>query len=422
MTSRLRAIADVQAMVNMLCPFTTGPYWMQYLEKPEHIMKTKLIQPHGPLLRAARERASNLSFKRTTTRAAFQEIFQAHASSWPVKASEADMWADVQEKRFRTMCRHVQQAIVKSKKEFGPPWLEALLNPNAEKKDDQDEGELSTLEETQLENEEGMCEEAAEEELLSEADEEADASSEGPNDTVASGPTSAPGRSGSAASGEDWTYGFERETYTAWRCFGKQKTKQTGELFKPEGAQSFDHMCAKFEDDAIYQIPTLMVSEWQLIQQTLGNKRGKTAIARLWSGSNADGEEFYMCRRADRHPIWVLYGAGETRAKQLVQCRTFEEDPEKATTTELLKKMFIGICQDFIAGKIPQDQLCDIRKQRQLEAGAVLRKRPAAAQQESMEVAAVVLKKLKKAVDAEAPQGRLRVGPQDATYIQIERG
>lgn len=304
------------------------------------------------------------------------------------------MWADVQTKRFRTMMRHVGQAITKSKSSDGPPWLATLLTKGENKQETGDE-EQKTGEDLQ---ENGEEEQPVETDVLTEAEPEDDvpevkrkpaAATESKRKPAAAKAPAAKEPPSTGEVGEkEWVYGFSKETYQVWRHpEGKTKDKETGTIETKPDSQAFDLMIGKFSDRE-WEIPNLMVSEWAAIQASLGQKRkgaGHKTADRIFDGEHKDGTKYFACRRPDRSAIWILFNA-ETNG-QMMQCRTYEEDVENPKRAEATKEMFLQMCKEFVDGTLPKDQLTLQRKQRLLVLGIEQRnskrrvlKRPAAMQ------------------------------------------
>jgi len=419
MTARSRGCSDAAAMVAALERHVTSLFWLQYGEKPKDKLKQPLVQKMATMLKDVRPLAENFSFVKSATQKCFRTILERRADEWTLKDCEHALWVEVQTNRFRTLCRHVAQCITKSDHEDGPPWLQAVLQGGDNDEYGEDEGKV--------ENEGEEEEEEEEEEAPSEKDDEeiedisdfmeeqvepaiamkrpAAAMMKKPADALSTATAAAPAAAasaapaaplaasssgsaglaadaacdGGAASDLPWSYHFSKETYQGHRHPVKSpKQKEFGELFKRDDAQGFDLMHMRFKDGDEWEVPTMMVSEWDAIQAALLKKRGgKSTSEKIFEGSDKDDNKYFAVRRSDRKPIWILCRA---EGGQVVQCRTYEEEGDEKALT--VKEMFVQLCKDFVEGRVAAENLTAERKVRAalivVDARKAARKKPAA--------------------------------------------
>jgi hypothetical protein len=338
------------------------------------------------LWREMRVLDEKLSFKKLTVQKAFRLVLDEKNKTWArkIEADEEQPWVDDMTSRLRAQARHIMQTSVKSPHR---PWLKALWQqgvddllsaPAAAARTDSGE---SAANEGEEESEEESPKEHDPPESLH-GDDEDDKDSD--NETLANlAGKNANKKPAASASTEEYYYGYDFDTKSAWRAPAERPTEKqySTESKLPPKAKPDDSVLFKFEDTWI-PIAALKCSTFEVQQRVkYEGSRGP-----LWVGlMRKTKERITISKKKDRRPLLIM---ADSKGQILqVALSSFAASPQQALEPALDFMMEIG--EKYTAGKILKEDLVKHRDDRlvQLFSAQVVMKRPAAAASKHSEAA-----------------------------------
>ena len=110
--ARPRYDGSMEELAVALAAFVTKPFFIKYGEKmdKEKVVPSHII-PHKEMLQTLHRLQPNLAFSQKQMETAFLEIHKMKATdeTWSITDQNAEQWAQMADKKLRTMLRHVNQ-------------------------------------------------------------------------------------------------------------------------------------------------------------------------------------------------------------------------------------------------------------------------------------------------------------------------
>ena len=156
-----KRLKDGAVLLALLAVHILDPYELEYTEDLAGSLDTGTLVKWAGLMQGVRAMNASGSLVQAAVAAVLFSLAESKEAVWHL-AGEAKAWSESRARMVRAMCRHVQQAYVKIKKQGTPAWLKKVLA-----------AEISTAaEETPEEGDDADDKEEVEEEELEEDTEE----------------------------------------------------------------------------------------------------------------------------------------------------------------------------------------------------------------------------------------------------------
>jgi len=266
----------------VLEPWATSPGWFRYHESGKHKVDPDMLMRFGALFQDLAKLQPNLAFTQSSMTWACKDIMNQKNVVWKLDKSQQKEQPATMARRLRSACRHVQQAMIKTKK---PRWVVDMmqLDPadiDANTRDDDEDVEQNAM--------------------------------------VA------------AAECDDIAFpffGFDHEHMKAWRSKTSSGARElTANVKEPKEAKLTDFMMAEFHD-GVYELTDMTVAEWrgkQSASSTCQASKKKPAKV-LWEALHvASGLMLTVKPRADRQQLVSLYWG--TQQKCQVPLNAFDDE------------------------------------------------------------------------------------------------
>ena len=155
-----KRLKDGAVLLALLAVHIVDPYELEYTEDLAGSLDTGTLVKWAGLMQGVRAMNASGSLVQAAVAAALYSLAESNEAVWHL-AGEAKAWSESRARMVRAMCRHVQQAYVKIKKQGTPVWLKKVLGAEIstaaetpEEGDDANDTDLEEVEEEEPEEEE----------------------------------------------------------------------------------------------------------------------------------------------------------------------------------------------------------------------------------------------------------------------------
>ena len=294
-SSRARFDGDGSALLLILEEGISSPGVVQYSTVMNSKVDVGKLKVHGHMLRELHRLMPSLCFKRSTVEAALKSL--AKKDCFKLSALDQLEFSSTVAKRLAVMCRHISQALSRSRK---PRWATELMDIGEPEPDNQDIRKLMKR-------------------VAPEADNKDDKSY------------------------HDFFIGWDAEMKRAWRC--KADSTYQKEFALPELLPQDDDMApplAKFSDGSTFEITELTsLAAKNLVPETV-----VMPPVIHWRGRTESGAPVIIKDRTDRHLLVSMFLSG----KQVLQVPA-------AIGKEKALQICVTVAKSFVEGALQRSQL-----------------------------------------------------------------